>query len=97
MQLSYLFLKFCASVMTSVTLTSSNYKYISVCHMFCLQGDSGGPLVFAIDGVVRLVGVVSFGHAAGCEKGWPAVYSRVTSYLSWIASVLGNKQYHGML
>jgi secreted trypsin-like serine protease len=55
--------------------------------MSCLQGDSGGPLVLQISGVYNLVGVVSFGHGSGCELDFPAVYSRVTSYLNWIASV----------
>jgi secreted trypsin-like serine protease len=73
--------------MTAVTLTSS--YYIPVCHMSCPQGDSGGPLVYEISGVPNIVGVVSFGHASGCEVGWPAVYSRVTAYLSWISTVKG--------
>jgi len=79
------FLEVLCPVMTAVTLTSS--YYISVYYIFCLQGDSGGPLVYDINGVYNLVGVVSFGHASGCESGWPTVYSRVTAYLSWIASV----------
>jgi len=51
------------------------------------DGDSGGPLVYDINGVYNLVGIVSFGHAAGCELGWPTVYTRVTSHLAWINSV----------
>jgi chymotrypsin len=57
--------------------------------MSCPQSDTGGPLVLQIDGVYNLIGVVSFGFASGCEEGLPVVYSRVTSYLSWIASVSG--------
>ncbi|XP_026331321.1 collagenase-like, partial [Hyposmocoma kahamanoa] len=47
-------------------------------------GDSGGPLAY--DGV--LIGVVSFGHVAGCQVGHPQAYARVTSYNSWITSGL---------
>ena len=72
-------------MMTALTLTSS--YYITICHMSFLQGDSGGPLVLLINGVYNLVGVVSFGHAAGCELNHPVVYNRVTNYLSWISSI----------
>ncbi|XP_063229584.1 brachyurin-like [Bacillus rossius redtenbacheri] len=54
------------------------------------QGDSGGPLVVAdTDGARTQVGIVSFGLALGCEIGWPGVYARVTSYLTWISSTTG--------
>ena len=29
-------------------------------------------------------GIVSFGAAAGCSLGYPAVYARVTYFLDWI-------------
>lgn len=45
------------------------------------SGDSGGPLVASTG---EQIGVVSFGIALGCEIGWPHVYTRVTSYVSWI-------------
>lgn len=48
------------------------------------NGDSGGPNVININGVNRQVGIVSFGAASGCEKGFPHVYARVTSFLDWI-------------
>ncbi|KAJ8719649.1 hypothetical protein PYW08_011824 [Mythimna loreyi] len=51
------------------------------------SGDSGGPLVVTSNNKRILVGVVSFGAAAGCSIGLPAAYARVTSYNSWI---LGN-------
>ncbi|KAI7815317.1 Serine protease [Rhyzopertha dominica] len=44
------------------------------------NGDSGGPLV--VDNIQ--VGITSFGIALGCEVGWPAVFTRVTSFLNWI-------------
>ncbi|KAJ8720269.1 hypothetical protein PYW07_012312 [Mythimna separata] len=52
------------------------------------SGDSGGPLVVTSNNRQILVGVVSFGAAAGCSVGLPAAYARVTSYVSWIQSLL---------
>lgn len=55
-----------------------------------LQGDSGGPLVFQeADGRYTEVGIVSFGHVAGCEKGYPVAFTRITSYLDWITTKTG--------
>ncbi|XP_061395928.1 brachyurin-like [Musca vetustissima] len=53
------------------------------------NGDSGGPLVYKHDGVNTVIGATSFGIALGCEKGWPGVFTRVTSYLDWIAEKSG--------
>ncbi|XP_032123920.1 mastin-like [Sapajus apella] len=46
------------------------------------QGDSGGPLVCRWNCSWVQVGVVSWGYL--CGKGYPGVYTRVMSYLSWI-------------
>ncbi|CAB3236955.1 unnamed protein product [Arctia plantaginis] len=48
------------------------------------QGDSGGPLAVTRSGHPVLVGLTSFGSARGCQQGFPAVYVRVTSFISWI-------------
>ncbi|KAM7356938.1 brachyurin-like isoform 2-T2 [Cochliomyia hominivorax] len=53
------------------------------------NGDSGGPLVYKEDGINYVIGATSFGIALGCEKGWPGVFTRVTSYLDWIEDVSG--------
>lgn len=56
------------------------------------RGDSGGPLM-AIDGSTKniywyLVGVVSFGPSPCGQEGWPGVYTRVSSYVDWILSLI---------
>ncbi|KAL7732805.1 hypothetical protein ACLKA6_005941 [Drosophila palustris] len=51
------------------------------------NGDSGGPLVLKSN--KEQVGLTSFGAAAGCEKGYPAAFTRVTSFLPWIATKTG--------
>ncbi|KAJ2950274.1 hypothetical protein O0L34_g11637 [Tuta absoluta] len=48
-------------------------------------GDSGGPL--QVDGPT-LIGITSFGYRWGCEQGWPAAFTRVTSFESWIRARL---------
>jgi len=55
-----------------------------------LQGDSGGALaVNETDGRWTQVGVVSFGSSAGCTRGHPVGFARVTSFLNWISSNTG--------
>jgi secreted trypsin-like serine protease len=79
--------QFLALNVTILTLTNRViFQYICL----GLQGDSGGPLVFREDdGNYTQVGIVSFGAAAGCEKGLPTGFTRVSSFLSWISSVTG--------
>ena len=81
------YFKFSIPTVTTLTLTNrDSFQYI--CLM--LQGDSGGPLVYQeSDGIYTEVGIVSFGSSAGCTLGYPAAFTRVTSYLSWITSITG--------
>ncbi|EDV96186.1 serine protease 1 [Drosophila grimshawi] len=53
------------------------------------NGDSGGPLVHKEGDINYLIGATSFGLALGCEKGYPAVFTRVTAYLDWIEEKSG--------
>nr|ALE15223.1 chymotrypsin-like serine protease precursor [Diatraea saccharalis] len=48
------------------------------------DGDSGGPITVLQNNVRTQVGIVSFGPSDGCQRAIPSVYTRVTSFLSWI-------------
>ena len=48
------------------------------------QLDSGGPMACMSNGVVELVGIVSYGIGCGGTDNIPGVYTRVASYLNWI-------------
>ena len=50
------------------------------------QGDSGGPIVIVDGDTHTQVGVVSWGY--GCSRpGYPGIYARTSSAMSWIAYV----------
>uniref|UniRef100_A0A1B0BMW1 Peptidase S1 domain-containing protein n=1 Tax=Glossina palpalis gambiensis TaxID=67801 RepID=A0A1B0BMW1_9MUSC len=53
------------------------------------NGDSGGPLIYKEGDTNYVIGATSFGIIIGCEKGWPGVFTRVTSYLDWIEEKSG--------
>lgn len=51
------------------------------------QGDSGGPFVIDAAGAPTLAGVTSIGNDCG-QATFPGIYTRVTTYLDWIRSVV---------
>uniref|UniRef100_A0A4W6DEI1 Peptidase S1 domain-containing protein n=1 Tax=Lates calcarifer TaxID=8187 RepID=A0A4W6DEI1_LATCA len=62
-------------------------------NMMCagLQGDEGGPLVIKQNGSWIQAGIVSFG--LGCaQANFPAVFTRVSQYQSWINSHITTNQ-----
>ncbi|EDV40760.1 uncharacterized protein Dana_GF10666 [Drosophila ananassae] len=71
-----------SSIVTSGNICVSTPNGVSTCN-----GDSGGPLVLASSKVQ--IGLTSFGAAAGCEKGYPAAFTRVTSFRDWISTKTG--------
>ncbi|XP_026763694.1 collagenase-like [Galleria mellonella] len=72
-----------SNVVVSSTLCVSGAGGRSTC-----GGDSGGPLWLWNGNQRTLIGVVSFGSASGCQRGLPAAFARVTSFLSWIQARL---------
>lgn len=58
-------------------------------------GDSGGPMVKALDSEIGiryfLIGIVSYGDSP-CNRGYPAVYTRVTAYMRWILDTIERNQ-----
>lgn len=49
------------------------------------NGDSGGPYVQQLNGAIVQVGVVSWGYIPCGAAGMPSVYTKVSSYVEWIA------------
>ncbi|MGH2906254.1 MAG: trypsin-like serine protease [Solirubrobacterales bacterium] len=52
------------------------------------QGDSGGPLVANTVNGPRFAGITSFGFQCAVSN-YPGVYTRVSSFNSWVASKIG--------
>lgn len=70
-------------------ICAANSDNKGVCH-----GDSGGPLMSIIDGTNNLVGLVSYGTKQKCgNANHPAVFTRITNYLSWILKETKNSKF----
>lgn len=71
-----------------VAIVSAGNLCISTEHGFSTcSGDSGGPNTYRFRGEEEtIVGITSFGAAAGCTLGYPAAFARVTHFLDWINS-----------
>ncbi|XP_011560715.3 collagenase isoform X1 [Plutella xylostella] len=71
-----------ASVTSSHVCISGNHA-VGTC-----QGDTGGPLVVETGSNFQkvLIGVSAFGfgHTSSCQAGLPSVFTRVTTYMTWI-------------
>ncbi|XP_047535638.1 collagenase-like [Vanessa atalanta] len=70
---------FGSNVIISSTLCTATTGGQSTC-----GGDSGGPLAITSGNSRTLIGITSFGSRAGCSRGLPAGFARVTSFNSWI-------------
>jgi secreted trypsin-like serine protease len=60
--------------------------------MCIFQGDSGGPLQITKPDnqcIYYIIGVTSFGTGCG-DKKFPGIYTRVSSYIDWIESIVWN-------
>ncbi|KAM7357805.1 serine protease 1-like [Cochliomyia hominivorax] len=77
----------CAATYGTSIVTSSNICVATTGGVSTCNGDSGGPLVLESNKVQ--IGLTSFGAAVGCAKGYPAAFTRTTSYLDWIKSNTG--------
>jgi secreted trypsin-like serine protease len=77
----------CRNVFGSLVISSilCTRGYPNVNQGSC-SGDSGGPLINNNDTVV---GIVSFGAAESCVKGYPQGFTRVGSYLTYISTITG--------
>ena len=56
------------------------------------NGDSGGPLVCVVDGEARQYGVVSWGMQGCMLEGSPSVFAEVSSYISWMKTIIRDTQ-----
>ena len=47
-------------------------------------GDEGGPVTVTENGETFVIAIHSFTASRGCERGRPAVHTRVTEFFDWI-------------
>lgn len=66
------------------TIGSSNLCAVGKRKHGACQGDSGTALVKKVNETYMQVGTLSWGVLGRCERGYPTVYARLTSYVDWI-------------
>jgi hypothetical protein len=66
---------------TASQLCIGQYPFLDSAACF---GDSGGPAAFVNGASATLIGITSYGSAAGCTEGYPDVFTRVYFFLPWI-------------
>nr|KAG5709264.1 hypothetical protein BaRGS_018016 [Batillaria attramentaria] len=67
---------------TKITLFHDNKNHYSLARSLN-RGDSGGPFMCTCNGVLKQVGIVSYG--IGCARtNYPGVYARVSYFTRWI-------------
>uniref|UniRef100_A0A336M333 CSON011233 protein n=1 Tax=Culicoides sonorensis TaxID=179676 RepID=A0A336M333_CULSO len=75
----------CANVYGTV-VTAGNICASGTGGKSSCNGDSGGPQTVKTENGLTQVGIVSFGASAGCERGYPHAYTRITRFLDWIVA-----------
>lgn len=70
---------------TQLCVGVAPYDSIAAC-----AGDSGGPAVDLSGIEPLLVGLTSYGNAAGCVEGVPSSFTKLTAYLDWIDAIMNS-------
>ncbi|XP_034834730.1 collagenase-like [Maniola hyperantus] len=78
----------CARTYGTTTVVASTICVATPNGRSTCPGDSGGPLATGTGSSRKLIGITSFGHREGCERGHPGGFARVTSFAPWITSNL---------
>ncbi|XP_064073525.1 collagenase-like isoform X3 [Vanessa tameamea] len=78
----------CANTYGSNAIISSTLCVATPNGRSTCGGDSGGPLAIGRGNTGTLIGITSFGAMAGCTRGFPAAFARVTSFNAWIRARL---------
>ncbi|EFX82218.1 hypothetical protein DAPPUDRAFT_33543, partial [Daphnia pulex] len=75
-----------SNVVTDKIICTSGANSRGIC-----TGDGGGPMNFKqSDGTWKQIGIVSFVSASGCQRGYPSGYTRLSSYATWVQSVMSS-------
>jgi len=74
----------CAGVYGSLAVPDSKICTSGAGGKGTCSGDSGGPLNHPVGTGYEVRGIVSYGASAGCTKGYPDAFTRVSYYIDWI-------------